>query len=235
MATTASPSGHIRKRQYQPSITSYYSADGSRSQSSRSPLSPPLPDEVQSSLLSVGLRVRKSLAEGYKTQKSLAADSFPFPSTAPPPSTAPTRSDHSERTRELTPFCGLHKTGGWASQPEAYVPPSSAPPVLQRDEEHLPALTTSQLTLPSSTQSSFGSTSAPETNGTKKRTFEDEMEDDLDELFDEMDAAGPSSSIRRLAKPKATLRRAATDGVLLDVGHEDFEEAAFLAPMDVDE
>ena len=75
MAFPTASAEHARKRQYQ--IHSFFqrnastiASSGSSSPShSISPLLPPLPAETQSSLLSVGMRVRKSVPEGYKTHK----------------------------------------------------------------------------------------------------------------------------------------------------------------------
>lgn len=149
---------HRKKRQFQPSITSYFhtAQDFSDNDSSDADdndyqrggprlrhvpqakahhptLAPSLPDHIQSSLLSVGMRVRKSVPEGYKTPKTM-------PSMQPTISQTPLRKPHSafretnpalealkipvdtrastlQHQRELLPFCGLNKIGGYAEQP----------------------------------------------------------------------------------------------------------------------
>ncbi|KAF3041140.1 hypothetical protein E8E12_008635 [Didymella heteroderae] len=151
---TAAPQ-HRSKRQFQPAITSYFHAaqdydflddsntdddyhrGGSRlrtipqAKPTHATLAPTVPDHVQSSLLSVGMRVRKSVPEGYKTPKTL-------PSLQVTPATqTPLRKPHSafrdvhptleiphdtlastlQHQRELLPFCGLNKIGGYAEQP----------------------------------------------------------------------------------------------------------------------
>ncbi|KAJ4401442.1 hypothetical protein N0V85_005520 [Neurospora sp. IMI 360204] len=102
---------------------------------------PVLPPTIRSSLLNVGMRVRKSVPEGYKTGK--IASGFPSwmddsnntnsnhisgsgasafagnnghdrPVSAAPPAPAVTAA--SSANRELTPFCGIHKIGGYAVQ-----------------------------------------------------------------------------------------------------------------------
>lgn len=249
MATASASTGHIRKRPFQPSITSYFSNRDtdpnatSRPNRTTSPLSPPLPADTQASLLSVGMRVRKSVPEGYKTHKTLGTDGFPFPSTAQPAPTAPHRSSHSgTSTRELQPLCGLHKTGGWAAQD---VPPSSAPAAMEGDGSEygdLPGLTMSQNTL-SSTQNSFMYATSGQSNSSRKRAYEDEVEEDMDALFDDSgDAEKTEVSMHRTDRPiasmKSSLRKGRTNGVVRVVGEDDFDEAAFLAPpdgMDVDE
>ncbi|KAL1645101.1 hypothetical protein SLS61_008423 [Didymella pomorum] len=148
---------HRQKRQFQPAITSYFHAaqdqvylgdsdtdddyhrGGPRlrtvpqAKPAHATLAPTVPDHVQSSLLSVGMRVRKSVPEGYKTPKTL-----PSLQVASATSTqTPLRKAHSafrdvhptleiphdtlastlQHQRELLPFCGLNKIGGYAEQP----------------------------------------------------------------------------------------------------------------------
>ncbi|WPH03460.1 Hypothetical protein R9X50_00634000 [Acrodontium crateriforme] len=242
MASVVS-SGHTRKRPFQPSITAFFNRDDNpnRNRTITSPLSPPLPAETQASLLSVGMRVRKSVPEGYKTHKTLRPQSFPFPSTAPPTTITArqTQSNHSSQpARELTPFCGLHKVGGMAEQPEYLVPPSSAPAAFSTDDFddalQMPAFSLSQDTI-YSTQDSFMSTSSQMTS--KKRAYEDEIEDDLDAYFNTVEAIEQAD--RPIAKPRAMLHKPTTlDRFVFASGPDDFEEAAFLAPvegMDLDQ
>lgn len=102
-------------------------------------LAPQLPDHIQSSLLSVGMRVRKSVPEGYKTPKPLSlTPSLHQPTVV---SSTPLRKPHSafrdthptleipvdslaatlQHQRELLPFCGLNKIGGYAEQPTPHL------------------------------------------------------------------------------------------------------------------
>ncbi|KAK4542668.1 hypothetical protein LTR36_006240 [Oleoguttula mirabilis] len=238
MATATSPSTHVRKRQYQPSIASYFNrGDATHPQrSSRSPLSPVLPADTQASLLSVGMRVRKSVPEGYKTHKTHGMDGFPFPSTAPSAYTAPARPVYSGggSSRELTPFCGLHKTGGLAAQETGWMPSSSAPSAVQTGGDAVPALSMSQNTLASS-QNTFLFTPPSDVGVSKKRTYEEEIEEDIDAFFDEVDNPATTRKTRVMVKAKASLRRAATAPGIGTVDAGDFDDASFLAPMDVDE
>ena len=130
---------HQHKRPYagsQPSITSYFAPAISPTntephiysisqQSCPNTLSPSLPANVQSNLLSVGMRVRKSVPEGYKTGSysafTLFSDDTPAKVTAVREQriesrTATVAPKIRPRARELTPFCGLHSIGGLASQ-----------------------------------------------------------------------------------------------------------------------
>ncbi|PPJ57040.1 hypothetical protein CBER1_00577 [Cercospora berteroae] len=230
-------SGHTRKRQYQPSNQTTLNSFFGRATNARSPLSPPLDDATQSSLLSVGMRVRKSVPEGYKTHKTLGSPGFPFPSSDPSQShssTAPSRpsiSAMNSSSNELMPFCGLHKTGGLSSQPI-----SSAPPALDRRADDMPDLVRSPSTIASS-QNSFCGTSSQDASS-KKRSYEDEVESDMDAFFDEGESGDDAgldgaTNTRPLARMKSSPRKSLVTGVQI-VDGDDFEEATFLVPMDVE-
>ncbi|KAF2213133.1 hypothetical protein CERZMDRAFT_96801 [Cercospora zeae-maydis SCOH1-5] len=229
-------SGHARKRQYQPSNQTTLNSFFGRAPNARSPLSPPLDDATQSSLLSVGMRVRKSVPEGYKTHKTLGSSGFPFPSSDPPPShssTLPSRPGISTNSssNELMPFCGLHKIGGHSSQPI-----SSAPPTLDRSADCIPDLARSQSTTASS-QNSFGGTSSHDANA-KKRSYEDEVESDMDAFFDDGDFGeaapfGGATKTRFMARMKSSPSKPLISAVQV-VEDDDFEEATFLMPMEVE-
>ncbi|KAF2261822.1 hypothetical protein CC78DRAFT_583340 [Lojkania enalia] len=146
---------HRDKRQFQPSIIGFFTREerpdfdvwdergpgpitrataGAHQQYNhhawgRNNAAPALPATVQADLLSVGMRVRKSVPEGYKTHKTSslptiqttlsktpnticsANDAY---SVKPPRDAIPEVLQHQ---RELLPFCGLHKIGGYAEQP----------------------------------------------------------------------------------------------------------------------
>jgi len=204
-------------------------------------MSPPLPADTQASLLSVGMRVRKSVPEGYKTHKTLGTAGYPFPSTAPPASSAPVRPAYNSATsgpRELAPFCGLHKIGGFLAPQASYEPPPSSAPAafgtVDQGFYAMPGLSLSQGTI-ASTQGSLSSFAADHVSGTKKRTYEEEGEEDMDTFFDEIDTEEQQSSVaaRRIAQPRGMLKQAATAGRVA-IADDDFEDAAFLAPMHVD-
>ena len=152
MHAGASTKQHRIKRNFQPGIALYFShthdADGDSDSSSddnsnnnirnlrhiaaahanahahahRAHLAPTLPGQVQADLLSVGMRVRKSVPEGYKTHKP-----SPLPSPTHSPLSTPAMAGFEAefpqdslpdgRQRELLPFCGLHRIGGYAEQP----------------------------------------------------------------------------------------------------------------------
>jgi hypothetical protein len=242
MAFPTASAEHARKRQYQ--IHSFFqrnvstnAGSGSSSPShSISPLSPPLPAETQSSLLGVGMRVRKSVPEGYKTHKTMPTEPFPFPSTAPAvvePTLRP--SYNTASSRELAPFCGLHKVGGYSAQ-GSLAPPSSAPPAFYTGSEgdtSVPGLSLSQ----SSSLSTLPPfSSVPQT--ANKRAYDDDAEDDVDAYFDEVEAEEENVPVetRRIARLKNSPRKQVAGRLAVfnsAIGVEgDFEEAAFLAPME---
>ncbi|GAO14038.1 uncharacterized protein UV8b_01874 [Ustilaginoidea virens] len=92
-------------------ITSFFprAADDAAQPAPRQPL---LPSSVQANLLSVGMRVRKSVPEGYKTTGTSAFKLW-TDNTAVAPRAAAMRA----ASRELLPFCGINKVGGLDAQP----------------------------------------------------------------------------------------------------------------------
>ena len=149
----SSMSGPRTKRQFagaasdpaQRQITSFFN-QGPASTSSSYPTirTPALPANVQSNLLSVGMRVRKSVPEGYKTGTdfsgfSLWADSDV--TNRPVPAVPAARL---ETRRELLPFCGINKVGGLASQPAFDLPPLPDNVFTTPAMDDLPSLTSSQ-------------------------------------------------------------------------------------------
>lgn len=233
MAATLTPEGHIRKRQYQPSLSSFFAHRDAPSSSAperaRTPMSPRLAEETQASLLSVGMRVRKSVPEGYKTHKTIGLQHYPFPSTAPV-------AKMGVPTKELTPFCGLHKVGGWEAQA---LSPSSAPAGFGgsiADEDDMPDLMMSQSTM-SPTQTSFGINQEAFAGNSRKRGYEEEVEDDLDAYFDLVDCE-PTSTLahRPIARMKQPMK-AEVRVQIVGADGNDFEDAMFLRGpegMDVD-
>jgi hypothetical protein len=132
---------------------------------------------VQANLLSVGMRVRKAVPEGYKTggysaftlwdeRNHVVADTANSRSRPNPFSTS----------RELLPFCGLNKVGGFATQPE----PSwtgtalSCSQTLVDSMDDMPGLTLSQETVDSNDPADSENASAK----TRKRFFADEEDEE---------------------------------------------------------
>ncbi|KAI7649465.1 hypothetical protein KC318_g17163, partial [Hortaea werneckii] len=278
------PDQHIRKRPFQPSITSYFdqraglsssapAAVAAASTNSRRPtpenawdaysppiLSPPVPEETQASLLSVGMRVRKSVPEGYKTHKTLgdgvggAEGGFggkelgsKMPSSSAPATVgrrgaAGGLGTAARGARELMPFCGLHKVGGLGVSSSF----GGAQVDEEDEEEDVPGLTWSQETVGSSQGSlmgpglGMGDGYARLQTESKKRTYDEEMEEEMDAYFEggageatEMGQVGVAG--RKIAKPRGAVGRKGGNANASGGAEGDFEEASFLAPMDMDE
>ncbi|KAI1425184.1 ribonucleotide reductase inhibitor-domain-containing protein [Xylaria sp. FL1777] len=90
--------------------------------SQRPESAPSIPSSVQANLLSVGMRIRKSVPEGYKTGNynafALWDESDADPVTAIMGEGQRSRANAFSSPRELLPFCGIHKVGGLDTQPE---------------------------------------------------------------------------------------------------------------------
>ncbi|KAJ9638295.1 hypothetical protein H2199_006982 [Coniosporium tulheliwenetii] len=122
---------HRAKRQFQPSITTFfgradrgdYGFDSSLSFGEPQFLTPHLPAAVQASLLNVGMRVRKSVPEGYKTHKTLPPSNSI--NAAPPYTFAHQTQAAPSKPVELLPYCGLLKTGGLTPPPRLLPSPIS--------------------------------------------------------------------------------------------------------------
>lgn len=149
-------------------ITSFFNARSPASSTAPEPVRfPPLPANVESNLLSVGMRIRKSVPEGYKVAGTsgfkLWTDNTPLPTPSRPALSSTTPRAVS---RELLPFCGINKVGGLDSQPEVRVDAEDDVPAL----DDIPELTMSQ-----------ESTDSTESNAnTRKRFFTDDANDAVD-------------------------------------------------------
>ena len=231
------------KRPFQPSISSYFGrindADCHPATAPTSTLSPVLPATIQSSLLNVGMRVRKSVPEGYKTKQKMFCDlSKPFGAS----------SSKSSRTRSastsfngLLPYCGILKVGGHESQ--VPVPEETGLPPLQSnsDDWSFPSSQESNTSTISNTSLIAPSHVSIATTSSNKRRREDADEEDLDL---ESQPVSPRSrpishtrmpnlnDIRAIALPKSRSKVSQAEEIeeseMVDVG--DFGEAVFLRP-----
>jgi Ribonucleotide reductase inhibitor len=189
----------IKRRRFQAPITSFFTSqlsspeallNAQQAQQQQEPLlSPALPDEIQSSLLTVGMRIRKSVPEGYKTQKSphlgliydqskyvVGSGGHDYDSTTNTSASSISRGGYAE----LAPFCGLHKIGGMAVQPMPAVPSDFDP--TGRNAEHVETL--NPWSVPSSQESTYSDAPLPASN---KRNFAfDREEEDDDDVDDEV-------------------------------------------------
>ncbi|KAL6865583.1 hypothetical protein ACO1O0_001677 [Amphichorda felina] len=151
-------------------ITSFFNTRPTADPLPEAVCSPALPANVQSNLLSVGMRVRKSVPEGYKvvgpSAFKLWTDNTPLP-TASRPALPPT-AQRAAAPRELLPFCGINSIGGLSSQPEVHTDAEEDDDVPGLDD--IPELTLSQ----ESTDSTDSNANA------RKRFFTDDTEDTVD-------------------------------------------------------
>ncbi|KAK1994560.1 ribonucleotide reductase inhibitor [Colletotrichum falcatum] len=200
--------------------------------SSSTSTSDSLPPEVQSNLLSVGMRIRKSVPEGYKTG---TYSSFKLWTETAGPCIPVVRATNTARhrnpaaaaatQRELLPFCGINKVGGLASQP-AYASESEPEEDGVPGFDDVPAL--------SSSQESIESTASD--GRSKKRFFADEETDEPAQLDGELGprSVAPSgwANARPFAVPRKSRRKPAAEQENLVV--DDFDDADFLVAPDTD-
>lgn len=105
-------------------ITSFFTKEDGPSSVSATTTTPPaplngpvLPPSVQANLLTVGMRVRKSVVEGYKTDPNSYSSFALWSDGAKNRDVTPVPAVGGGMRQELTPFCGIHKVGGLAVQP----------------------------------------------------------------------------------------------------------------------
>lgn len=200
MSQPAATMHSSKKRRFQPRITNYFSSsttttgntsecdehDSSTSYDNYSlpthSVTPILAPDILSGLLGVGARVRKSVAEGYKTEQSLAhqkkLNEYPYPTTS-----LPENSSGGRCYAELEPFCGIHKIGNYAVQtfprPLEEYDANDGRTVVNDEKD--------EFSIPSSSQESMASQSS---NMSNKRPLAMVHSDDEDE---ENEATTPGS------------------------------------------
>ena len=211
------------KRPFQPSISFNF---GHRTCDRGPPpcaaqTSTPLPATVQSSLLNVGMRVRKSVPEGYQTQQKL-----PF---TPERDTVNLSSDFTT----LVPYCGIFKIGCHETKP----PPCEEDlPPLKFDSDDWGFLSSQESS--ASSDSLQPTVTVPVVSNHKRR-----REDDDDDLEFESQPDSPRSyppfshtrmpnldRLRPIALPKTRKKPIPepSELTMIDVG--DFREAEFFRP-----
>lgn len=221
--THASSAQHRSKRPYQPPITTYFApydldhssdSDGERGPNPNTRVrigasgakhqhqhqyqhTHQLPGSVQSDLLSVGMRVRKSVPEGYKTHKTVSLPTIQTTLSVSPnrASTTTMTTDeysvkpprepvpaHVQHQRELLPFCGLQKIGGYAEQPVTNVHLYGGADASGQRALNIFPLPAEAFSQPFSSQSSTSSSisnaslQAPNPANLHKRSWQDEEE-----------------------------------------------------------
>lgn len=205
-----------KRRRFQTPITSFFpsvssepqSADGhtvSHNHYSASTFSatPVVPAKVQASLLSVGMRVRKSVADGYKTQLSLEAEKAKVAVVATQSRLAQPYYGHT-RPAELAPFSGLSKS---TDEPHSIVTDDG-------DAYSLP---------PSSQESTTSTGSYTYGLNGQKRSFDFE-----DDVYADDDETGQDTLRGRvILSPRRRLFAQHTSNQP-NMDLDDFEEASFL-------
>ncbi|CAN8100760.1 unnamed protein product [Discula destructiva] len=171
-------------------ITAFFGKPSPGPASVAAPARPVLPVDTESNLLTVGMRVRKSVPEGYKTGSYCALGLFNHDNhhNAPATTPVPARAAHvapRSGMRELLPFCAINNIGGLA--PTLQQPSSTAASsffVLHHDAavpnlDDIPSLSSSQ----SSLATNSSTNTAPSTPGllsTRKRSYSDDVDGDDD-------------------------------------------------------
>ncbi|KAG5922378.1 hypothetical protein E4U42_005492 [Claviceps africana] len=207
-------------------------APEAQAQPARQPL---LPSSVQANLLSVGMRIRKSVPEGYKTCAPSAFALWTDHST--PAASAPSLARRGAPSNELVPFCGINKIGGLGIQPNPARDDDSD--YASDDQLHLPYEdSVPELTL---SQESVEST-APDPPSRKRLYTENELHEAPtmlarprrgwdEEVSPRSFAPSEWRSSRVMAVPKPRVRKSVWlngPGREGGDGDEDFEEAEFL-------
>lgn len=190
-------------------ITSFFSTsealdDSSTSACAEASLSsrPVLPADTQSHLLNVGMRVRKSVPEGYKTGTYSAFslwsdnDATKMKGVATPPPALVRASSSATSQRELLPFCGINKVGGLSSQPESARDVPAVPvPRLQLGSipslDDVPSLTSSQGSIDSNSSQPALTINTTST-ASRKRVYSEDEDSDTPSVTDSLQVpAGP--------------------------------------------
>lgn len=168
-------------------------SQSSSSTTQRPDNSPNIPASVQANLLSVGMRVRKSVPEGYKTGSysafALWDESDAEPITVTMGEGQRSRANAFSSPRELLPFCGIHRVGGLGTQPDDQRPLPSMPnihtttsttplyrPGFGTDMDDMPGLTSSQETVGSDGSDFALPSEIPGARARKRFFVEDEDE-----------------------------------------------------------
>lgn len=188
-------------------ITSFFSTSDSLNNTSSSATAeaslssrPVLPPDTQSHLLNVGMRVRKSVPEGYKTGSYSAFslwsdnDAVNMKNMATPPPSLFRAPSSTSSQRELMPFCGINKVGGLSSQPESGPDAPGVPvPRLQLGSipslDDVPSLTSSQGSIDSNSSQPPLTINTMST-ASRKRVYSEDEDSDTPSVTDSLQVPG---------------------------------------------
>ncbi|KAL9052641.1 MAG: hypothetical protein Q9162_005268 [Coniocarpon cinnabarinum] len=222
---------HRPKRPFQPTLDTYLNRRTALSSHPASfPASPPSPpthtppSQIQSSLLSVGMRVRKAVPSGYQTKSLDAAYK-----TSAVSAVSSASASFGGNSRRLEPLCGMHKIGGYGTQ-------SYAPFSIDQENAQMSFISSQESNISSLSATSEPCTPSAIRNPDKKRTWMDEEEDEgMDGDCEDNSAFSVmmrSSIVRRKIKPLIRRRDVALSTGAGAMEVEDFGDAAFLMPPD---
>ncbi|KAF6217555.1 hypothetical protein HO133_006657 [Letharia lupina] len=204
------------KRPFQPSISSYFGHPTRDSaQTPGTQVHTPsfaLPNTIQSSLLNVGMRVRKSVPEGYQTQRKLSCGVPSAYNNLTPERNSVTPS---RGFTGLVPYCGILKIGGHNTQP---APSEEDLPPLQFDSDDWGFLSSQESK--ASSDSLRPIVTVPVVSNHKRR-----REDEDDELDVE---SQPVSPLPKTRKKPVLESFELKESEMIDVGG--FGEAEFFRP-----
>ncbi|KAL2824131.1 ribonucleotide reductase inhibitor-domain-containing protein [Aspergillus cavernicola] len=210
MSLTSKPTDLSKRRRFQPPITSFFPTPSDShsalshnhySAATHSP-TPVVPAKIQASLLSVGMRVRKSMAEGYKTDHAKVTPTITASVAEEEHKNTTTAAYATQTHSELAPFCGMGKATGYHNLTQTLPYPT---PNTTHHHHNNNIVTTDDLdetfSLPPSSQESLSSTSSdspiPLFPPQKKRTHNDfttyEDEDQVSDLGDPTYTTTPHS------------------------------------------
>ncbi|RJE21936.1 hypothetical protein PHISCL_05741 [Aspergillus sclerotialis] len=259
MPPLITPPDTTKRRRFQPPITSFFTSTASNPQDDFSPSvshnhysattyspMPVVSAKTQSNLLNAGMRVRKAVAEGYKTKPmSTGSDINPMKENKVLRTTS-----HAE----LAPFCGIVKSVGSGNASGDLGVNSIADPGIQSngnrdalgysyEQNHVNNDDGDAFSLPSSSQNSESAGSVSITG--VKRGFEDELDDDSD-LTSSLNPSysaclnpnpmlgrtilTPGLGFQRRLHARQSHGQAYNGGVGMDM--DDFENAEFLLSRD---
>ncbi|KAJ6446956.1 ribonucleotide reductase inhibitor [Purpureocillium lavendulum] len=207
----------------------------------QSPRQPLLPSNVQANLLSVGMRVRKSVPEGYKT---VGPSGFKLwtdntPAAAINASATTTSGGARSMSRELLPFCGINKVGGLDTQPSFREDESEDDEV--PDLDAVPELTMSQESVESNA-----------TEPSRKRIFDDDEDrsSSIPITWSAKEAArawdgeisprtlhAPAGwgNARPMAIPRSRVRKGSSTTATADAPHKDVDQENMVLDGDFEE
>ncbi|KAL4742223.1 ribonucleotide reductase inhibitor-domain-containing protein [Aspergillus similis] len=236
-----------KRRRFQPPITTFFTPSSEPNDSSPSNLSynhysaatnsptPVVSPKVQASLLSVGMRVRKAIADGYKTHQAKADKYTTFScdhnNDTLKATSITTNYDASSARSELAPFCGMSKANEYTTTTPQPLPTAYYDNHIFRTDED------DAFSLPPSSQESIDSALTPEPAFThKKRPHHDFDFDSYEDDCEEINPLHPSPvkniSGRTILSPTSTYQRRTLAAQKYKPMHtmdlDDFEEATFL-------